>query len=100
MLVLTRQKDQSIMIGDVIELMVVDIRGDKVRLGIKAPTDIRIYRKEIYEAIQRENIEAARAATPDLEKVEKLLREGVHTQEKPEKAPEGGEESDKNGPKS
>ena len=99
MLVLTRQKDESIMIGDVIELMVVDIKGDKVKLGIKAPIDIRVYRKEIYEAIQRENIEAARTPTPDLEKVEKLLREGLQSQEKPKEAAQDAAESDKNGPK-
>jgi len=77
MLVLTRQVNESIMIGDMIELMVVEIRGDKVRLGIDAPVGIPVHRKEIYEAIQRENVEAARMPAPDLERVEKLLREGL-----------------------
>jgi carbon storage regulator len=59
MLVLSRQRDETIMIGDDIELTVVDIRGDKVRLGIKAPAHIAVHRKEIYDAIKRENEQAA-----------------------------------------
>ena len=59
MLVLSRQRDETIMIGDDIELTVVDIRGDKVRLGIKAPSHVAVHRKEIYDAIKRENEQAA-----------------------------------------
>jgi carbon storage regulator len=59
MLVLSRQRDETIMIGDDIELTVVDIRGDKVRLGIKAPSEIAVHRKEVYEAIKRANEQAA-----------------------------------------
>lgn len=55
MLVLSRQRDESIVIGDNIIITVVDIRGDKVRLGINAPTDIPVHRQEVWEAIQREN---------------------------------------------
>lgn len=54
MLVLSRQKDESIIIGDDIEITIVDVRGDKVRLGITAPKDITVHRREVYEAIQRE----------------------------------------------
>ena len=54
MLVLSRKKDERIMIGDSISIMVVDIRGDKVRLGIDAPSEISVHRQEVYEAIQRE----------------------------------------------
>jgi len=54
MLVLSRQRDETIMIGDDVEITVVDIRGDKVRLGITAPPHIAVHRKEIYEAIRRE----------------------------------------------
>ena len=54
MLVLSRQKDESIMIGDEVEITIVDVRGDKVRLGITAPKAIAVHRKEVYEAIQRE----------------------------------------------
>ncbi len=62
MLVLTRKKGQSIMIGDDVEISVVEVNGDAVRIGIRAPKDVSIYRREIYEAIQEENIRAARAA--------------------------------------
>lgn len=55
MLVLSRQRDESIIIGDNIVITIVDIRGDKVRLGIEAPTEIPVHRQEVYEAIQREN---------------------------------------------
>mgnify|MGYP001411139642 CR=1 FL=1 len=54
MLVLSRQKDESIMIGDEVEITIVDVRGDKVRLGITAPKHIPVHRREIYDAIQRE----------------------------------------------
>jgi len=57
MLVLSRQKDESIMIGDEVEITIVDVRGDKVRLGINAPKSIAVHRKEVYEAIQREKKE-------------------------------------------
>jgi carbon storage regulator len=66
MLVLSRQRDETIMIGDEIELTVVDIRGDKVRLGIKAPPEIPVHRKEIYDAIKRENEGAARLGGSEL----------------------------------
>lgn len=62
MLVLSRQRDETIMIGDDVEITVVDIRGDKVRLGITAPPRIAVHRKEVYEAIKLENEQAARAS--------------------------------------
>ncbi len=66
MLVLSRQRDETIMIGDDIELTIVDIRGDKVRIGIDAPIHIAVHRKEVYEAIKRENVQASAVATlPD-----------------------------------
>jgi len=58
MLVLSRQRDESIMIGDDVEVTIVDVRGDKVRLGITAPKSIPVHRREIYDAIQREKAEA------------------------------------------
>lgn len=61
MLVLSRQRDETIMIGDEVEITVVDIRGDKVRLGITAPARIAVHRKEVYEAIRAENEKAAGA---------------------------------------
>ena len=54
MLVLSRQRDETIMIGDEIEITVVDIRGEKVRLGINAPAHVPVHRKEVYDAIKRE----------------------------------------------
>ncbi|MBW8015171.1 MAG: carbon storage regulator CsrA [Planctomycetes bacterium] len=57
MLVLSRTKDESIMVGDEVEITIVDVRGDKVRLGITAPRSIAVHRKEVYEAIQREKEE-------------------------------------------
>ena len=60
MLVLSRKKNESIRIGDDIEIVVVDIKGDQVKLGIKAPRDISVHRAEVYEEIQRENREAAK----------------------------------------
>ena len=53
MLVLSRKKNESIVIDDVITIVVVEIRGDKVRLGIEAPKEIPVHRREVYEAIKR-----------------------------------------------
>ena len=61
MLVLSRQRDQEIVIGDDIVITVIEIRGDKVRLGIKAPAHIPVHRHEVYELIQRK----AAVATSD-----------------------------------
>ena len=66
MLVLSRQRDETIMIGDDIEVTVVDIRGDKVRLGINAPREISVHRKEVYDAIRRENRAAAQVKPEDV----------------------------------
>ena len=68
MLVLSRQRDETIMIGDNIQITVVDIRGDKVRLGIVAPIEIPVHRKEVYDAIQRENRNASNLEPKDLAK--------------------------------
>lgn len=66
MLVLSRQRDESIMIGDDVEIRVVDIRGEKVRLGISAPRSLSVHRKEVYEAIRRENQSAAQVMPGDV----------------------------------
>ncbi len=58
MLVLARRLNESIMIGDDIEVVVIDIKGDQVKLGIKAPRKITVHRKEIYQEIKQENIAA------------------------------------------
>ena len=61
MLVLSRYKDQSIYIGDDIIITVVDVRGDRIRIGIDAPANVPVHRQEIYEAIKRER----KAAKPE-----------------------------------
>jgi carbon storage regulator len=66
MLVLARQRDESIVIGDEIIVTVVDIRGDKVRLGINAPRSVSVHRKEIWEAIRKENESAAKLTQADV----------------------------------
>lgn len=64
MLVLSRKKDEKIIIGDTITLMVISIQGDKVRLGIEAPRDVSIHREEVYRAIMRERGEASEDVCP------------------------------------
>ena len=67
MLVLTRKPRQQIMIGDDIVINVVEVQGDNVRLAIDAPREIKIYRGEIYRAIQEENQKAAAAVPQNLD---------------------------------
>ena len=55
MLVLSRRKEEAICIGNDVQIIVVDIRDDKVRLGIDAPIDVPVHRKEVYDAIKRED---------------------------------------------
>jgi carbon storage regulator len=74
MLVLSRQKDQTIMIGDLIQITIVDIRGDKVRLGITAPLAIPVHRKEVYEAIQSENRAASGVRLDDVSAFERMIQ--------------------------
>ena len=62
MLVLTRKKEQALMIGDNIEVRILDIQGDQIRLGVEAPKNVKVYRKEIYLEIQEENMNAAKHA--------------------------------------
>ncbi|SDL67788.1 carbon storage regulator CsrA [Halarsenatibacter silvermanii] len=62
MLVLTRKKDEKIMIGENIEIQVLSIEGNQVQIGIEAPRSIEVHREEIYERIRQENVEAAKAA--------------------------------------
>jgi carbon storage regulator len=60
MLVLSRQSDETIIIGDNIRVTIVEVRGDKVRIGIDAPRDVTVHRQEIYDAIRREAEPGAR----------------------------------------
>lgn len=70
MLVLSRQREESIMLGDDVEIKVCEIRGDKVRLGIAAPKSLSVHRREVWLAIQQEQ-RAAKDATPADVKAEK-----------------------------
>lgn len=65
MLVLSRTRDESIIIGDNVVVTIIDVRGDKVKLGIEAPQDISVHRREVYEAIRRENQQAAKLRPED-----------------------------------
>jgi carbon storage regulator len=67
MLILARKENQSIMIGDNIEITIVNIKGDHVKVGIQAPTDVKVFRKEIFEEIKKANIEATNIK-PDIMK--------------------------------
>lgn len=62
MLILARRLNEKIVIGDDIRVSVVDIRGDQVKLGIEAPKSVKVYRQEVYDAIQSENVEASKSA--------------------------------------
>jgi len=81
MLVLTRKVNQSIMIGDDIEIIVVDIKPGNVKLGIKAPKNVPVHRSEVYEEIRRENIAAASQSIEKLSDLSNILK----TLKKPDK---------------
>lgn len=74
MLALTRKKGESIVISDDIEVVIIGIQGDQVKLGIEAPRSISIYRKEIYDQIQQQNKEAANSSEEVVNKLENLLK--------------------------
>lgn len=75
MLALTRKKNESIMIGDNIEVIVLGVQGEQVKLGIVAPKDISVHRKEIYQQIQQENVAASQSENVDVSQVYAILRE-------------------------
>ncbi|MGQ9631081.1 MAG: carbon storage regulator CsrA [bacterium] len=92
MLVLSRKLNESIMVGDDVEIVVVSIKGDQVKLGINAPRHIPVHRKEIYEEIQAENIAAAKADKSFIDDVLSLFKKERDTKrEKPKKSEKSGE---------
>ncbi len=97
MLVLSRTRDQTIMIGDDVEITIVDVRGDKVRLGITAPAHIPVHRKEVYDAIKRENARAAQMKPGDLTGTAPRPQGGSGPQPKDEHSDDSREKKDNNG---
>ena len=73
MLVLTRKRNESIVIGDDIEVSVLSVAGEKVRIGIDAPRDIPVFRKEVYLEIQQQRLEAGTAAPEEVDEALKRL---------------------------
>lgn len=74
MLVLSRKLNESIIINDNIEVKIVEIKGEHIKLGISAPPSIPIHRKEVYLAIQQENFAATKFLPTDLSKISKILK--------------------------
>ncbi|MDX9800907.1 MAG: carbon storage regulator CsrA [Spirochaetia bacterium] len=74
MLILSRKINESIIIDDNIELSIVDVKGDQVKIGIDAPKNIKVFRKEVYQAIQEENRAAARSAVDVIPSLEDILK--------------------------
>ena len=73
MLVLTRKRNESIVIGDDIEVSVLGVVGEKVRIGIDAPRDIPVFRKEVYLEIQQQRLEAGSSARAEVDEALKRL---------------------------
>ena len=71
MLVLSRKKDESIMIGDQIEIKILAVEGEQVKLGIVAPKTVKVHRSEVFEAIQAQNKEALASSSNFLEQLKK-----------------------------
>ena len=76
MLVLTRRPGESIMIGDEVVVTVLDVRGDVVRVGIKAPRTVQVHREEVYQELQKANVDAASPSETAVEALSVMLRSG------------------------
>lgn len=86
MLVLSRKPNQSIMIGDGIEVVVLEVKGDTVKIGLKAPREVKVYRQEVYAEITRENARAAAAVAPTLDAA-RLLQQVLKKKAEPTEPP-------------
>lgn len=86
MLVLSRKPNQSIMIGDGIEVVVLDVKGDTVKIGLKAPRDVKVYRQEVYAEITRENARAAAVVAPTADAA-RLLQQALKKKADPGESP-------------
>lgn len=73
MLILSRKTNEKIMIGEDISLIIIEIRGDQVKIGIDAPKAVKVFREEVYEAIQNENRAAAAGSGENLEDLFKII---------------------------
>ena len=76
MLILSRKRNEKIMIGDDISIMIVDIRGDQVQIGIDAPRSIPVHRHEIYEEIKSSTLSAAESNKVDLDGIRRKIKDG------------------------
>ena len=76
MLVLTRRPGESVMIGDDVVVTVLDVRGDVVRVGIKAPRSVQVHREEVYRELQKANREAASPTENAVQALSRMLRAG------------------------
>jgi carbon storage regulator len=85
MLVVSRKQDESIIIGNEIEVIVVRIDRHNVRLGVRAPRSISVHRKEVYEEIKAENLAAVGSQTIEISTIQKLLGDKLGPQESPAK---------------
>ena len=74
MLVLARKLNESIMVGDDIEIVIIDIKGDQVKLGLKAPKNVKVHRKEVYLEIQNQNLEASNSDPTKLKNLSNLFK--------------------------
>lgn len=72
MLILSRKVNEKIMIGEDISLTIIEIRGDQVKIGVEAPKSVKVFRQEVYEAIQNEN-RAAATSLPNLDSLQNLI---------------------------
>ena len=74
MLALSRKPNESIIIGDKVEIKIVEVRGEQVKLGITAPREISVHRKEIYESIHKQNLNAVQKKHTNLEKLSNIFK--------------------------